>query len=455
VVEEVNQYWQAVGIQPTDEATADEVVKRLAIGLGVELSSAAINDPEQLQAELSQPQIAQAVAWSWLQQVSEGGIARVQTESSELLNQELADSFRSKPGFDRVLTNLINGNSPNSSAFLDAVSAGKQDEQAMIRRLAALTMNVDLRCTQCHDSYMDKNDRQEDFWAFAALIGRGMQRDENGKWAVNKSPSNQSFFYELPDHRQKFVEPSVAEAWCKSDRPITTVDHWTEQLVGSTELARGVINSLWQLVHGRPLSGRVVDPISAPHNESLDRLEDHLVQDMIRSDFDIARSLSLIIASPTTRRSVPTVLQPENALVASEADRRAAMNQVDAFAASTPIAKPLSSRERFAQVKRAIGLTLDPNGESFVGQIGETVDGPMHHQSTTKTLSAELPDRAEQFPVQWLGAIKDEKSRIEHLGYLTGMTKVPDSVFTADEEMRKAEVSEALRLHRVWWLIQP
>ena len=103
------------------------------------------------------------------------------------------------------------------------------------------------------------------------------------------------------------AEPEVAAQWLgRSGQPrVVRVGDWTKTLVGSEALARGVVNSLWQMVHGQPLRGRVVDPISAPHNDALDRLEANLVDDLMASRFDVARTLTLVIASPVTRRGIP------------------------------------------------------------------------------------------------------------------------------------------------------
>jgi hypothetical protein len=263
------------------------------------------------------------------------------------------------------------------------------------------------------------------------------------------------------------VEPVVAATWIKgeSDQPIRTVGQWAEKLVGSPELARGVVNSLWQLVHGQPLSGRVVDPISAPHNDALDRLEGHLVEDLMRSEFDVARTLALVIASPATRRGVPTPLLPENALVADESEMRAAMNAVDAFAAALPPRVRLPMGERLTQVKRAIGVNLDTDGRPFVAQIveaaeksGSTQPGSKATTSrspTSKSLSADFPHSAKSFPVQWLTSIKTEESQVQHLAYLAGMNQVPGSVLEVVQEMRAAGVSNEQELQRAWWLLRP
>ncbi|MFK8110597.1 MAG: hypothetical protein AB8B91_00255 [Rubripirellula sp.] len=439
-------YWQAIGIKPSGDAPAETVVERLAMILGVELAESSLDDVAQLHDQLSSPAHANVIALNWLQQISEGGVANVKKDARAALVAELAACFQTNKRFDRVLAELVAGESPHSSTFYRAISVGSdQGNASVVRRLAALTMNVDLRCTRCHDSYIEGSGLQHDYWAFTALLRRGL--------STGKGKSD-PFFYELPDGRERLVEPLVAEAWINSDQPITNLRQWAERLEGSTELATGVVNSLWQLVHGQPLRGRVVDPISAPHNESLSRLEDQLAQDLIQSEFNVARTLSLIIASPTARQTIPPALLPENAFVADEADRRSALDAVNAFAASMPVPTQLSQAARLVEVSRAIGSHLQVQGDSLVGQADTSSANSASSQKSTNSLSVDLPSRADTLPVQWLGQIRDERIQIEHLGHLAGAGQLSSQVFDTAEQMRNAGVSEELCLQRVWWLIR-
>ena len=71
------------------------------------------------------------------------------------------------------------------------------------------------------------------------------------------------------------------------------------------------------------------------------------------------------------------------------------------------------------------------------------------------SLSADFPGRASDLPVQWLTLIEEEKSQVEHLGYLAGMSDVPGNVLQAADLMRARDISTELMLHRVWWLLRP
>ena len=461
VDEELRDYWDAVGIETSADASRQDVASRLRAVLGTEISPEAIFDAERLQTDLSRPQVARSVARRWLMQITGGGIQRIKPEARDGLINEVTTNFQSKRKFDKTLSAWIDGTSKNSLAFYSAVSAGPKHlggHDAMTHRVAALTMNVDLRCTRCHDSLIKGNGTQQDYWSFAAFLRRGVKRTAEGGLEVDpSSKAVQPLFYDLPDGRQRVAEPAVAQQWMKSpaDQPIEKVSQWARQMVGSPELARGVVNSLWQLVHGQPLQGRIVDPISAPHNEALDRLEEKLTQDLLDSQFDVARTLALIIAAPATRRAVPKPLQPENAWVSSDVEYRKAMNAVDAFAASLPSGVNQSLNQRVDESLRAIGAKIDLNGRPFVAQVGAASDGETDKGMPASTLSSDFPARANSLPVQWLKLIEDEQSRIDHLGYLAGMSDLPPNISGAVDAMHAAKLDSNLLLHRVWWMIKP
>jgi hypothetical protein len=246
----------------------------------------------------------------------------------------------------------------------------------------------------------------------------------------------------------------------QSGQPIRGVGQWSQQLVGSAELARGVVNSVWQLIHAQPLRGRVVDPISAPHNEALDRLEEQLVKDLLQSQFDVTRTLALVISSPATGREVPPSLLPENALLAGDEQIRSAMNAVDAFAAAQPARAALPIRDRLDQAMRAAGAKLNADGSPIVAQLAGSPDEPraVKPDSAARTaaaaLAADFPRPTNSLPVQWLASIEDQTSQVQHLAYLAGLSQVPDGVLETADLMRKAD-GNSTALHRVWWMLRP
>ncbi len=453
-------YWKSIGIQPTADATLPETVARLTGRLGAEIIPEAMLDPELLRAELSDPATSRQIAKRWLTVVTGGGLSRMEDAQREGLIGEVAEAFQAKRRLDVTLARWLGGDHPRSSDWYAALSTSGPD--VMLHRIASLSMNVDLRCTRCHDALIEGSGRQDDYWSFAAFVRQSVHRDRDGQWRIDGGKdSGKPFFYELPDGRQRMVQAGIPPAWMGplDDRPIEDVRQWSRRIVGSPELARGVVNSFWKLIHGRRLREGVVDTMTAPHSESLSQIETLLVDDLLNSGFDVSRSLALIIHSPATRRSVPTVLEPNHALLASDSELRAAKEIVGAFGGALPLqAKP--------SIKRRIDLAMRSAGGSIrsirqTNTINAQADGSPGDNAPSRKPQAEddaggFPIAAGDFPVQWLASVKGFENRVEHLGYLAGLNRMPSEIAEAADAMNNsADISEQLALHRVWWLLSP
>ncbi len=453
VADGMQKYWQAIGIEPSAEAGAAQVASRVAAAIGIELAADVMGDPQAIQDQLRRPAVAKAIARRWLAQWTQGGIGRVEKKARQQLIDQLSEGFRSQQSFDRMLAGWTSGKSPQSSAFYTALATG--GEHQMVRRLASLTMNVDLRCVQCHDSYIEGTKRQEDYWAFAAFLRHGVKR-ERDRWKVDAAKgAPKPFFYSLPDGRQAVAEPALPDRWLHREEPIDNVSDFSGALVGSRELAGGIVNSLWKLVHGQPLQGQVIDTITSPHHESLDQLRQRLTNDVLESKFDLGRTLALIIASPATSRSVPEALLPENMLASTDAEVDVAMQSVNAFAASLPVRAALPLDRRIDLAMQRIGAKIDGVQPVLAQGNGETSPSPNAPMAKRPKPGSDFPGKAGELPVQWLSQVKDQRSRAEHLGYLAGMVDIPEKLSKAVDELQAADEDAELALQRVWWLVRP
>ncbi len=431
---QLRQYWNAIGIKPTEATSPTETSQRLQRMFGVEFSLDDLADVETIRAKLTESSVAKVVAMSWLSDITQHGIERLEPSERDALVDATAESFAGRAAFDSRLAGWIGGRDPASSAFYSAMSidAKSADDGVLARRLASLSMNVDLRCTRCHDAYIEGSGRQEDYWSFASML---------------RGPSDEPTFFDLPDGRKRVARSGVPGRWMKTVDDAKSLSQWADQLAGSRPLALGIVNSLWQSIHGQPLRSRVVDLLSAPHNDSLAELENELVDDLQRSDFDLGRTLALMVASPATNRAVPESL--EKAWVIDNAKDRAA---AEAFAAARPPATELTLVRRLDESMRAIGGKLDAAGNPLLAQIGDASGDTRKIQSDG--LSWDFPDRAENLPVQWLLPIAGTDARVDHLVYLAGKSETPSEIRMVSNAMQDAGVDEATLLNRVWWLVK-
>lgn len=449
-----DSYWKAVGVQPMDFAEYDDIANRLQTRLGILISREGLQDPKVLQQQIIESSDPEKLAKAWLDLVTDRGFSKLKEQNSKLLMNQFAKSIRGEKAFDETVSDLTGGNSEASPAWYAALAAS--GNEGLVRRLCSLTLNMDLRCIKCHDSKIERGGQQHDYWSVTALVRQSLRRDRGG-YQIEQSNKPKAVFYELADGRQQAAQPKVPAAWTDRGRPMDDLRQWSQSFIRSERLARGTINSLWKLVHGRSLHASALDAVSAPNDESLKQLEDRLVAHLIRSDFDISSALALIITSPLSRLSVPDALRPENSLLVKEHDAREAMGLVGAFAANLPSLPPHKFSERVDLVMRSAGGLMSlPQNNDLNAQANANVDsGSSTHKDPSPSPTYGLPTDDEHFPVHWLASLDGFDSQVQHLAYLAGNSRVPDAIAQAATTMEKSsEITKELALQRVWWLLQ-
>lgn len=469
----IQQYWRASHIEPTPATSDFEVASRLNRRLGLALPADAIADPETLHLVLQSSENTQQIAKQFLATTSElpePGLPQFQDLIDDL-TQTVA--LQSEP-LDVKLTSLIDGSDPMSSRWYDALGQGGGGKlgahQHMTRRLASLSMNADLRCIRCHDSKVGSSVTQDDYMSMLSLVTNSVQRDGN-RWVVRQDKSKH-LFYERPDKRQAAAPQQVSRKFLDAGSDsISDYQQWSQSLVGSDVLANGIVNSLWKMVHGRPLVSSASDALAAPVAPQLLQLRQQLTDDLKASHFDLTRTLALIIASPMSNRSVPDALSIDSIRIASNEDRHAAFGQVSAFAAAFQTAESKRA-QRIELAMQQMGMPLGTVGQGSI--LAQPVlikptkkpPRPSSRQNRKSQATAELqgptlkdmllldfPGDDAQLPASWLSDIKDYEEQVRHLGYMQGMTKLPSDVEKLAQQLNKQLPAEPA-LHQLWWVLE-
>ena len=469
----IQQYWRASDIEPTAATSDFEVASRLNKRLGLSLPTDAIADPETLHLVLQSSENTPQIAKQFLATASElpeSGLQQYQDLIDDL-TQTVA--LQSEP-LDVKLTSLIAGTDPMSSRWYDALGHGsgrKQDvHHQMTRRLASLSMNADLRCIRCHDSEVGSSATQEDYMSMLSLVSNTVQR-ENNRWVVRQD-KNKYIFYERPDKRQAAAPQRVSSKFLDDGSDaMSDYQLWSQSLVGSDMLANGIVNSLWKMVHGRPLVASASDNLAAPVAPQLLQLRQQLTDDLKASHFDLTRTLALIIASPMSNRSVPDALSIESIRMASSEDRQTAFSQVSAFAAAFQTAESKRA-QRIELAMQQMGMPLETVGQGSI--LAQPVlikptkkpPRPSARQNRQNQASAELqgptlkdmllldfPGDHAELPASWLSDIQDYDEQVRHLGYMQGLTTLPSDVEKLSKQLNKQLPAEPA-LHQLWWVLE-
>ncbi|WP_182867406.1 hypothetical protein [Stieleria mannarensis] len=459
--ETVRAYWRTLGITPTPDAAPAEMTARLKTKLGITLPEPAINDPQGLRDLLAESSNADEIAKRWLALTTGNSIAAMGRPQYSGLVDELSKSVSGGADLDVTLVSLIDGSNEHSGQWYQAV--GRRGSEGIARQLANLSINADMRCVRCHDSHIGRSGTQDDYWSFVALVKNAVKR-QNKRWIVaEQTDASTPTFYELLDGRMSMASPKVSKYLLQSTEQMEDFHNWTKTLVGSDVLAGSMVDSLWQLVHGRPLKPSPVDAFAPPVDGNLDRLHRQLADDLKAHDFDVARTLALIISSPMARRSVPEVLQGDAVLTATDPQRKHALDLVQAFAGAieTP---PSSLNHRLEVAMRRIGGSLSSDGQTTL--LAQPIDGNSRTKKSLaaldaqnaasgflQQLSVDFPGDDAALPVSWLRSIDDFDRQVQHLVYLSGRSTVTPEISAAAERLKESGSRESA-LSRIWWILR-
>ncbi|MCC9604113.1 hypothetical protein LOC67_26465 [Stieleria sp. JC731] len=448
------EYWKSVGVQPTPRASDAELAARLQQRLGIQLPTDAMADPQRLRDEFAKSNHAREIAKRWLALSADWNLGAIDNEQNQPLLDELTEGVSGQVPMDVTLVGLISGESQHSGQWYQVI--GRDGTEGIARRLAGISMNADLRCVRCHDSMIGRSGTQDDYWSFVAMIRSFVHRD-NDHWSVQSVGKPVPTFFELLDGRQRLAVPKVSEHLA-GKKPMDDFHAWSETLKGSQQLAASIVDSLWKLVHGRPLQPSPVDALAPPVDDHLNRLHQQLARDLQESNFDLARTLSLIVSSPMSTRSVPQQLRGDALLTTSDKDRSQALELVTAFAAA--VDAPASSRhDRIEVAMRRVGGRLVDDGTLLAQPVlvsptsREVANANKPKLSREDKISVDFPGEDASLPVSWIQSIDDFDQQVQHLVYLSGGRRVPENVTEAAKRLRQNSDDDAA-LSRIWWILR-
>ncbi len=462
----LQRYWNRVGVQPTEMLPTDVIATRLADKLHLKVPPSAIGDSQAMLTSLAQPVNTRALAVQILAAISSRRAESLTRPSDQTMIKQIAATLHSGSGFDELLASWFvktskqtlpqtkTANNPSDSDDQSIASFGALlqplgNHEAIVTT-AAVTLGADLRCQRCHDIPKGNSSdltTQDDYWQLAANISPWLNRNPN-------SPTG--WFYDTLDGRRRLAQSN-------------TNANWSQALLGSRPLAEGLIGAMWKMVHGRPLESSPYDLAGSASDTDLRQLHNDLANDLIASNFNLLRTISLMLTDSIVGRSTPEAMTPTGLLTASNNDWMQAVSTIESFAAAPPDALPSSRGERMRLVQQSdLPQTGSADGGAAVlAQPLGTSDSDTYDGSQPKKRSvtpqaklspamlAGLPLRATIVMPAWIVELPDFDSRLDHIAHLAGLSDVPNEARELAGQMQEAGVDEALILQRIWWIIRP
>ena len=399
-------YWAAMRVDAGTAIDVDAWRQRLKQRFDTQTAPSAI-DADATFSWLSDPEAARSVATA---------IGKQMGLNSDSMVAELSDVIASGSSADRWLLDALLGDE------------GKTDHLSLVK-IGRLLLAADLRCTRCHDASLGQSvvgdHGQSDYWSLAAVVS-------------NRSKET---FYESVDGRMVLAPQVLSPRLHGFDDAAPIVDRQTlrNRLRGSKILATAIVDQVWAASFGRPLKVSTIDFEVSATDPALDDLRRELIDDLVRSGFDVRRTLATILTSPMFLRE--------------SFDRtRHSDDRLESFAAF-PIRGGRGFNDRVLAAKLATGMTLDTMPDRILGQLR---DVPVQ----TRAARVDRPGRP-RLPAfdpsrvpAWLLAIDDADQQRDHLAYLARRGSLPDDVLAIDRWMLDQSAPARERLANVWWLIR-
>lgn len=217
------------------------------------------------------------------------------------IHRWLYAALRDNLSYDRFVRELVNP-IPDSEGFTKgivwrgAVNASMTPPMQAAQNVSQVFMGVNLKCASCHDSFIDD-------WQLSDCYGlAGVYADTSLEMVLCDKPTGKR----AP---LRFLFPELGSVESTAPR-----SNRLEQLAriitqpSNGRLSRTVVNRLWARLIGRGL----VEPLDVMQNVAWDPdLLDWLAEDLVAHDWNLHRTLTLILTSRAYR--MPTVDVEEKA----------------------------------------------------------------------------------------------------------------------------------------------
>lgn len=390
--------WTAAAVEPTPEADALTLARRLSLAL-----TGAPPSLEEIRRLESLPERADPVA-AWLDHLfadrrsadylaERFARAFVGVETGPFLVFRrrrlvnwLGDQIESNRPYDAVVRDLVSAEGlwttkPETNFLtVTVVEGGKKgpDEMKLAGRTARAFLGLSLDCMQCHDDMFGDRWKQADFHQLASFFA---QADLNltGIHDDPKKAYETRYLGEKTSVKVPAMVPYGSGFFDKAGSRREQLARWITH-PENTPFARAAVNRTWAVLFGKPLVDPVDNlPIDGPFPAGLEEI----AREFTASGYDLRHLIRLIALSEPFRRESrsadpdkPTTTEQEAAWAAFPLTPLRPEQVAGSVIQSTTL-KALDSNTHILQKLRRYGETQDfvkrygdPGEEEFAGESG-------------------------------------------------------------------------------------
>lgn len=323
IVEQLNQQlasmWQSMDVTPKATLSPEELAQQISKTLtGQQLSESELlqvmDDKRQsLNTSVLLARVTKSNAFlqSLSGRIVQQWTGRSASAADKILVQSLADRLKSEPRWNEIVGELIGGELENpeslSNQFLSLFAGG--ENHRLVECVGREFLNEQITCLRCHrrnDGENNLKNQQIAYWSLVAMVkgieGRGAGQPVNDRQPelfANNDPkkSEPSVYFELPTGalKQAYATLPDGQSWkAKSQSsPRRALGEWIKE---SKQLDQATVNTVWQLVFGRPLMPRnvSVDAVALEHRA---QMLEFLAEQFDLADHDMSQLVGWIVSS--------------------------------------------------------------------------------------------------------------------------------------------------------------
>lgn len=390
--------WSAAAVEPSPEADALTLARRLSLAL-----TGAPPSLEEIRRLEALPEGADPVA-AWLDHLFSDrrsadylaerfARAFVGVETGPFLVYRrrrlvtwLADQIEVNRPYDEVVRDLVAAEGlwttrPETNFLtVTVVEGGKEgpDEMKLAGRTARAFLGLSLDCMQCHDDMFGDRWKQADFHQLAAFFAPA-ELNLTGIHDDSKKSYETRYLGEKASVKVPPLVPYGRELMPRAGKPREQLAAWITH-PGNTPFARAAVNRVWAVLFGKPLVDPVDNlPIEGPFPPGLEEL----AREFTASGHDLRHLIRLIALSDPFRRASRSA-DPDKATTPEQEAAWAAFpltplrpEQVAGSVIQASTLPALDSDTHILQKLRRFGETRDfvkrygdPGWEEFAGESG-------------------------------------------------------------------------------------
>ncbi|MGD1978104.1 MAG: DUF1549 domain-containing protein [Akkermansiaceae bacterium] len=295
----------------------------------------------------------------------------------------LYDSLKSNKPYDQFVRELLNP-TKQSEGFIKGikwrgnVNASQVQEIQFAQNVSQVFFGENMKCASCHDSFID-DWKLEDAYGMAAIIaGKPLEMYRCDK-PTGEKMNARFLFAELGE-----IDPNAP----RDKRLQRAAELATAP--GNGRLARTIVNRLWARLMGRGL----VEPVDMMGNRPWSEdILDYLAHDLATHQYDLKRTLALIVGSKTYQSATvaPSKASDDYVFEGPVAKRMTAEQFIDAVWGITETAPSRID----AKVDRTAGKKVEGKSQGVVGEwIWTATNARPAGEKVTFVREVKLPPQA-------------------------------------------------------------